>query len=336
MVKRLQFVAALLGLCILAVGLQAKPIRRAFFDIGSGTTRMIIADVDPRTSEVKIVHEESQAVDYKLDLEVNKSENFSQEIMDKGVLALARMKWLALEKQSRQFSGAATSAFRTAKNGAQFAQFITQVLGIKVAVISQEDEARLGFLAAVQGERTDIQDIVVWDLGGGSMQMVTADKKGKYSYYFGDIASVSFSTYIIEKIQGKSLQQTASPNPIGKEDLPKAIKYAQSQARLVPDAVREKLKNPKTVVIGIGGVHYYSIRNQVKMKGEEYTFEQVKDTTLIRTGKTDEEITGEYAKTEVSNLILVMGYMEELKIKTIKTKNINNAHGMLLSTEFWK
>jgi exopolyphosphatase/guanosine-5'-triphosphate,3'-diphosphate pyrophosphatase len=50
---------------------------------------------------------------------------------------------------------------------------------------------------------------------------------------------------------------------------------------------------------------------------------------------TDKEIGGQYADTEISNLILVLGFMQQLGISEVMTQNINLADGVLLNPAFW-
>jgi exopolyphosphatase / guanosine-5'-triphosphate,3'-diphosphate pyrophosphatase len=51
--------------------------------------------------------------------------------------------------------------------------------------------------------------------------------------------------------------------------------------------------------------------------------------------KTDDEIGGEYAATDVSNLILVYGFMKELGIENIIPMNITMNDGILVSETYW-
>jgi exopolyphosphatase/guanosine-5'-triphosphate,3'-diphosphate pyrophosphatase len=63
----------------------------------------------------------------------------------------------------------ATSAIRDAGNQAAFLRAARERSGLEVEVLSGEDEARYGYLAAVNS--TTVSDGVVLDLGGGSMQL---------------------------------------------------------------------------------------------------------------------------------------------------------------------
>jgi exopolyphosphatase/guanosine-5'-triphosphate,3'-diphosphate pyrophosphatase len=64
----------------------------------------------------------------------------------------------------------ATSAIRDAENSAGFLERAREVLGMPIRVLSREQEARYGYLAAVNS--TTLRGGSVLDLGGGSMQLV--------------------------------------------------------------------------------------------------------------------------------------------------------------------
>jgi exopolyphosphatase / guanosine-5'-triphosphate,3'-diphosphate pyrophosphatase len=67
----------------------------------------------------------------------------------------------------------ATSAIRDAANQDEFLHAARERTGLGVRVLSREEEARYGYLAAVNS--TTLSDGVALDLGGGSMQLVRVD-----------------------------------------------------------------------------------------------------------------------------------------------------------------
>ncbi|HEY5317457.1 MAG TPA: Ppx/GppA phosphatase family protein, partial [Solirubrobacteraceae bacterium] len=69
----------------------------------------------------------------------------------------------------------ATSAIRDAANGEEFLRAADETMGAEIEVLSAEDEARYGYIAAVN--TTTITDGVVLDLGGGSMQLVRVEDR---------------------------------------------------------------------------------------------------------------------------------------------------------------
>jgi exopolyphosphatase/guanosine-5'-triphosphate,3'-diphosphate pyrophosphatase len=64
----------------------------------------------------------------------------------------------------------ATSAIRDAENGSEFLEEVRSRTGLYVRVLSREQEARYGYLAAVNS--TTLSNGCVLDLGGGSLQLV--------------------------------------------------------------------------------------------------------------------------------------------------------------------
>ncbi len=69
----------------------------------------------------------------------------------------------------------ATSAIRDASNQAAFLSRVVTETGLQVRVLSRDEEAYYGYLAAVNS--TTLADGVVLDLGGGSMQLVEVNSR---------------------------------------------------------------------------------------------------------------------------------------------------------------
>ncbi len=77
----------------------------------------------------------------------------------------------------------ATSAIRDADNAPDFLEWARECFGLPIRVLSREQEAHYGYLAAVNS--TTLRDGSVLDLGGGSMQLVhvldrLADESGSW------------------------------------------------------------------------------------------------------------------------------------------------------------
>ena len=71
---------------------------------------------------------------------------------------------------SEDIRAVATSAIRDATNQAEFLARVREEAGLHVRVLSREEEASFGYLAAVNS--TTLTDGAVLDLGGGSLQLV--------------------------------------------------------------------------------------------------------------------------------------------------------------------
>lgn len=315
---------------------QAKDCKcivyRAAFDVGSETTKMKVAKIDKCLQKNEgIIYRNEAKISYA---ENHRSGAFTPEIQKAGIVALRRLKNEAISHQAEAFAGVATESFRQASNILEFLAEIKKKTGISIKLISQDEEAILGYLAATAAFTARPEKTIVWDIGGSSMQMIIRDKNHKFIIYRGKMASVSFKEKIISEIKQQNLQQHSSPNPIGKENLLKAIKTASIASGDVPQEIKEVINKQDIVIIGIGGVHNQSIKKQLK-SGAIYTQEELMNAVNRRVELNDKEIGGRYAGTDVSNLILVLGFMKSLGIKEVIPVDVNLADGVLIDPAFW-
>lgn len=332
-----------------------RVVRRAAFDVGSGTVKVKVADVDVFEQKVlKIVLDEEKKVDFKGDMAKRNNTDFSNEVMDLGKAALTELKEkaMALDPAPTQFAGVATAAFRSSANGGEFVAHINADLGLNLQIITQDTEALVGLAGAtiaVGQETTDLHDLVVWDIGNGSMQISTANSvegATQIVIFKNQQGSTPTRNRIIVDVLKKEIKGVTNPtpNPLinGADnflDLSKdligqvATNDVDSEAG---KAIVQKLSLPQTRVIGIGGVHYHSVRKQADAdKNSVVTFEEITEAINRQAVKDDAAIGGEFASTEVSNLILVQSYMKALGIKQVECAKVNLADGTLVMPNFW-
>lgn len=301
-------------------------------DIGSGSTKMMVAKVDFCANKIlEVLHQESQQVSFNEDLEKSTDGNLSQAIIDKGYATLNGMIVKGKTFKPKRITGVATSVFRKSKNGVDVIKGFARKLKTRLEVISQEEEAMIGYLSvlSLMDDKTkQDKNIVVWDIGGGSMQMFSMDKNKIPHMYLGDLASVTFKNMVIEVLQSKSLETTTSPNPIGdKRD--QVLALARSYSKLhVPSAIKFDIQNH--TVVGVGGVHSQSIKNQLQLKEMKYTVEELDRASKAQAQKSDKDLAGDYRATDVTNLLLVQGFMEGLGIKEVKIVNATLLQGVML------
>jgi len=309
---------------------------KAAFDIGSGNTKLKVAKVDICKSKIiEVLLEESQKVEYKEDLSRNQKSEFSSQIMEQGIQTIQKLKAKAMRYKPKSFTAVATSAFRKATNTYDFIKKILKRTGVLVEVISQKEEARLGFLAGSSKSSTDPNKLIIWDIGGGSMQITAFGKNDDLVSYQGPLGSVTFKNLFITKIQNKRLEDTNTPNPTSTSELKKSLEHlVQTAQKEVPYQIKSKILRSDVTVIGTGGVHYYSIRKQVNSpKGKAYQLSQVATTLKKKSGLTDKQIGGPYASTEVTNLALVLGFMKGLNIYSVIPLKTNLTDGLLIDNQ---
>ena len=302
-------------------------MRRAAYDIGSATTKMKTAIVDRCERRiVRVLMAAEEPVFYHQDV-IGQPPRFSEATMERGLQALRKLQGSAAAWRPSEYIGVATAAFRAADNGNTFLERIFNELNIHVELITQEDEARLGFLAAVKQAGIEASRVVVWDVGGASMEMSAVDDDGRMMVYLGNLASGQ----MLEVMQHlKELPKGRSPNPLEETDEDRGRDYAAAHARQnVPQALRDKLDRPDTVVLGVGAIQYFAdgSKGRSAVVCTQVGLERRIDGLL---GKTDREIGSEYATTAVSDRALVLGYMIELGIQIIHLADVNLTDMVLL------
>ncbi len=302
-------------------------------DIGSGTTKIRLAQVDVCQKKIeKIIFEKSVPIAFKDDLSRSSKKQFSDKIVQEAISKLKEIEEEVSSEKPFAIYAVATSAFREATNARIAAKFISKKIGSPLKIIDQKKEGLLGFLAASSVTHYPENEIIVWDIGGGSQQ-ITMLNKSKAKVFLGKVASGSFKNYIISKIQKKDLMTNLSPNPISLYHGALALNYLFSDAKKIPKVIKEALLNPHYKIIGIGGVHNNSIKEQLKLKENFYTFEGLEKSTKERMGLSDKEVGGDYADTDISNLLFVYGMMGTLGIKKVEMAKISMAEAVILHPE---
>jgi exopolyphosphatase/guanosine-5'-triphosphate,3'-diphosphate pyrophosphatase len=145
-------------------------MRVAVVDIGTNSTRLLIADVDPRAGAVTELVRRSQVT--RLGHGVDASGSLGQEPMQRVFDTLAGFRAEIDAEGAEKNLAVLTSAVRDAANGPAFAERVRADFGLDAKVLSGEQEAQLSFLGAISGRADSAQPTVVIDIGGGSTEFV--------------------------------------------------------------------------------------------------------------------------------------------------------------------
>lgn len=151
---------------------SAMPARRiAAIDVGSNSIRQIIADVHP-DGTIEVVDE--MKAHPRLGRGLEQSGALATDSMALAVEDLARMATLAKQFGAERVEAVATSAVRDAENGKFFLARVKQATGLKLRVLSGEDEARLAYRSALAHFDFGAGRTVIIDIGGGSLELALA------------------------------------------------------------------------------------------------------------------------------------------------------------------
>ena len=124
-------------------------VRRAAFDIGSGYTKLQVADVRAANGAIaEILLETEVKLAYKVDAQQSADGSLSADIRAKGLKLFTELTAQAVQLGATEATGIATEIFRKAPNGGEFLAALTRATGVRITRISQDAEARLGLATA--------------------------------------------------------------------------------------------------------------------------------------------------------------------------------------------
>ncbi len=161
-------------------------MRVAVVDIGSNSTRLLIAEVDPDTGSLQELARDSRVT--RLGEGVDANGSLADTAIERVTNVLADYHGKIEQHDCEANMAVLTSAVRDADNGADFAERVGEQYGLDARVLSGDEEAQLTFLGAMSTrpeeddsssqqsagseQGADGVPTVVIDIGGGSTEFV--------------------------------------------------------------------------------------------------------------------------------------------------------------------
>lgn len=146
----------------------------AALDLGTNNCRLLVArpyfQQHTQHKTLKVVDSYSRIV--RLGEGVSESSMLAEEAMRRTMKALATCKAKLGKYTVTQSRFVATEACRRAKNAEMFLERVYQDLGLKVDIISNEEEARLAFLGCSSLLAKETRYALAFDIGGGSTEFM--------------------------------------------------------------------------------------------------------------------------------------------------------------------
>jgi exopolyphosphatase/guanosine-5'-triphosphate,3'-diphosphate pyrophosphatase len=145
-------------------------MRVAVVDIGTNSTRLLVAEVDRgRVTEELERHSEVT----RLGAGVDSAGRLQDEAMERVYATLEAYREAIERHRAERAVAVLTSAVRDAANGEAFAETVERRFGLEPHVLKGEEEARLTFLGATsERDPEDETPTLVIDIGGGSTELV--------------------------------------------------------------------------------------------------------------------------------------------------------------------
>ena len=253
---------------------DGKPIHVAAIDIGTNSTHLLIASINPllKTFTIELAEKTTTRLGER-DID---SGNLTDDAMQRVTETLKNFKDLSISYKVREIITAATSAVREAPNGQEFLRSIKENLGLEVDLVSGSEEARLIYLGVLSSMPFGEDPYILIDIGGGSTELILADGRDARALTSSRIGAVRLQR---EFIQNEEISSQ-------KSEFLKA--FIQGSLESAVDKILKRIKNkeaPKLIAtsgtaIALGSL----IANEgMKQKGklQGYSFSQEKLSKLI-------------------------------------------------------
>ena len=207
----------------------------AAIDIGTNSSKMTVADVSG-DGLLTVVSEVSEVT--RLGEGVDASKRLTEAAMERTLEAIERFAADARREGAVEVLGAGTSALRDASNGEEFLAEAKLRAGVEIQIISGDREAQLAYAAVRSDSTLEIPAdayLLVFDIGGGSTELILGDQNGVGRHKSLNIGAVRLTERFLHS------------DPPTAEELNEAEQFVRSalQAFELPGAV------PR--VAGIGG-----------------------------------------------------------------------------------
>jgi exopolyphosphatase / guanosine-5'-triphosphate,3'-diphosphate pyrophosphatase len=192
-------------------------------DLGTNNCRLLIAK--PGRNGLRVVDAYSRIV--RLGEGLAASNMLSDESQERTVAALKVCAEKLQKKQVRLTRHVATEACRRAKNCRSFVERVYAETGLCLDVISAAEEARLAVLGCQALLNPRVPYAVVFDIGGGSTEVILIKQKGRSDIEIKGWVSVPWGVVSLAESYGGATVDAATYKAMYDEVASKLIPFAQ-------------------------------------------------------------------------------------------------------------
>ena len=193
-----------------------KKPRIAAIDIGTNSIRCIIAEAS-KDGKFKILDDEKATV--RLGERLAITGIISDEASNRALEAIQRFHKLITGLNVEAVEAVATSAVRTATNGKELISSLSEELGHEIRIISGEEEAELTASSALSNFDMYGKRYAMVDIGGGSVEIVTA-----YGNHVEEVYSIDLGAVVMT-------DQFLKSDPITENELRKLRKHLRESLK---------------------------------------------------------------------------------------------------------
>ena len=250
--------------------------RKAIIDVGSSSIKFFLGELSENGALKTIVDENDIQ---RIAEGLRETGEISPEAMERNIEALSRFAKKARENGADEIICIGTMALRNATNAVDFLKKAREICGVKVKVISGEEEARLSYLAVLSGLPIQDEKIVIFDTGGGSTEFV-----------FGEGSTVS-KRFSVDLGNIRITEKFFKNDPVTQEEVENATKEIENIL------TRYDVRGEISQLVGMGGTvtsmgavkHKMEFYQPDVIHGSKLTIEDIEAQVLDYSSKTIEE-----------------------------------------------
>jgi exopolyphosphatase/guanosine-5'-triphosphate,3'-diphosphate pyrophosphatase len=298
--------------------------RIAVVDLGTNTTRLLVADVaDGRVREL-----ERRSEVTRLGEGVDSSGRLADAAMERVLAVVAQFRRSIESVGAERTVAVATSAVRDAANADEFRARLREELGVEVRTISGDEEARLTFLGATNGRSRDEQFLVV-DIGGGSTEFVVGNPGSEPGFHVST--------------QAGSVRQTERHIRSDPPDPDEVASIAEEVQAIVTRDVPEQVRSDITRGIAVAGTATslaaidQKVEHGTRVDGYELQLAACEQMLALLASLPLErrrEVTGlhpDRAPTIVAGAVILVEAMRACGLESMETSEADILHGAALA-----
>ena len=170
---------------------MANNNRYGVIDLGTNTFHLLIVE----KSSDGISHEIARKRIF-IKLASEGIETIGAAPFQRGINAMIHFSEILKKYQVSKLRAIGTAALRTASNGKEFVQLISEKTGIQIELIDGTEEARLIYQGVKEAFPLSEEKVLIMDIGGGSVEFIIANKTGiKWSQSFPIGVAVLFKAF---------------------------------------------------------------------------------------------------------------------------------------------
>jgi exopolyphosphatase / guanosine-5'-triphosphate,3'-diphosphate pyrophosphatase len=207
-------------------------VRLGVLDVGSNTVHLLVVD-GYRGAEP--TPQRSSVSELRLAENIDSHGNLSRTGIDALIAAVTAARREAKELDCAELLPFATSALRDARNSTAVLRRVEEKTGVRLDVLSGEDEARLTFLAVRRWLGWSAGNLICLDIGGGSLELAAGPDEDP---------AVAFS---LPLGAGRLTRERFSADPPAKREVAELRRF--TEAALVKPAKRLLKSGPPDRVI---------------------------------------------------------------------------------------